>query len=395
MKELKGIRIAVLIAMCGLTASTIGMLTNVSGLFFTPVSDALGVGRGAVSMTLTICNLVYAATGLLTPRLMNRRSFKPLLLLGTLLTVGATAALSLARSVFPLYLLNILRGFGGGLLGVVLVTMVINNWFTQGVGLITSIALGCSGLAGALLSPVISSVIENSGWRVGYLVCAGVILLLNLPAVLLPIPLAPEDADTPAKAAEKQQSGSYWAGALFWMALLYGVCASAMAAIPQHFPGVSASYGLSASVGSLMLSVCMVTNTGGKLLFGALADRFGARRSILIFCLCTAVGFVLLLTLHVSAPMLIAAALVGFSYSMPTVGLVMMTKDAFGLSRYGAVYPKLALATTMSNALLSTVIGFLYDATQGYTLALALLLAVDVGMMALVIGIYRRTEKKQ
>ncbi|MCF2653084.1 hypothetical protein [Anaeromassilibacillus senegalensis] len=34
------------IACCGLAASSIGICTNAMGVFYTPVSEALGVGRG-------------------------------------------------------------------------------------------------------------------------------------------------------------------------------------------------------------------------------------------------------------------------------------------------------------------------------------------------------------
>lgn len=36
----------VLIGMCGLLASGVGLVTNVSGLFFTPIMEEFGVLRG-------------------------------------------------------------------------------------------------------------------------------------------------------------------------------------------------------------------------------------------------------------------------------------------------------------------------------------------------------------
>ena len=47
MKQLKGKYLMVLIAVCGIAAASMGMLTNVSGLFFTPISEELG-SRSAV-----------------------------------------------------------------------------------------------------------------------------------------------------------------------------------------------------------------------------------------------------------------------------------------------------------------------------------------------------------
>ena len=54
MKLPKGKYLMVLVSMCGLIAVSLGLLVNVSGLFFAPIAEELGVGRGEVSMTLTI-----------------------------------------------------------------------------------------------------------------------------------------------------------------------------------------------------------------------------------------------------------------------------------------------------------------------------------------------------
>ena len=50
----------VVIAGCGLISTSIGLGVNVSGLFFGPIASDFGVGRGSVSATLTVYNLVQA-----------------------------------------------------------------------------------------------------------------------------------------------------------------------------------------------------------------------------------------------------------------------------------------------------------------------------------------------
>ena len=48
----------------------------------------------------------------------------------------------------------------------------------------TSIMMCCSGAAGAVLSPVISKVIIDFGWRNGYRAVAAIVLFLCLPIML-------------------------------------------------------------------------------------------------------------------------------------------------------------------------------------------------------------------
>ena len=87
----------VLIVMCGITSSVLGVLINVGGLFFTPIAEELGALRGSVSMTLTITNLCFAVGGLFTARYINSHTFKRLVLAATLVLAGSTALMSLCR----------------------------------------------------------------------------------------------------------------------------------------------------------------------------------------------------------------------------------------------------------------------------------------------------------
>jgi hypothetical protein len=53
----------VVAALCGLSAATVGLITNVAGLFFSPMAEEFGVMQGAASMTLTIANICVALGG--------------------------------------------------------------------------------------------------------------------------------------------------------------------------------------------------------------------------------------------------------------------------------------------------------------------------------------------
>ena len=164
--------ILILLGMCGLLATNVGLCTNVAGLFFTPIAEDFGVLTGSVSMTLTICNLVFAVAGLLAPKVIKETSFRTILIAATVLVAGSTALMSMCNNIVLLYILNAIRGFAGGLTGFVLVTTVINSWFVDFNGLATSIAMSFSGIAGAVFSPIVSGIIQANGWRTGYLFIA-------------------------------------------------------------------------------------------------------------------------------------------------------------------------------------------------------------------------------
>lgn len=404
--KIKGTYLLVLVAMCGLIASGVGLVTNIAGLFFDPVASEIGVSKGQVSMTLTICNICFALGGMATPALMKARSPKPLLIGATIALAASTAALSLCHSIFTMYVLCVIRGLAAGVIGMVFATTVLGNWFVEGLGLVTSIAFGCSGIAGAVFSPIMSSVIAGAGWRMGYIVTAVLTVLLNLPSILFLPSVEPSicgqkalgatsvarSANGSSASTQKQKSSgtaSAISGVLFALVLVYAILCSGLTALPQHFPGIAESFGLGAT-GATMLSLCMIANTGGKVLFGILVDKIGARLSILGYSVAILVGLVLMLFVHAPVSLLVAAVLFGLSYALGTVGISMTARDVFGDANYTKVYPTFSLGGNFANAIFSSVVGFMYDFSGGYVLPLWVMLLMAVATAVTIVVAYAK-----
>ena len=398
--------VLVLVAMCGLIASGIGLVTNVSGLFFTPIAEEFGILKGSASLMLTICNISLAVGGTIVPRILSEKSLKPLLIGATALLAASTAALAFCPAIMPMYLLSVLRGLAAGMVTFVFVTTVLNKWFVANIGLATSIAMGCSGLAGALFSPIVNGVIGSVGWRMGFVTLAILTVVLNLPAILFLPSLDPKASGNQALAANLATQGSTAKAqpkdevatpismVVFAAVVGFALFASADTALPQHFPGLAESYMLDAAVGASMISLCMIANTAGKIVLGALIDRLGTKISVLLYTVLVAAGLAMLLVIRTPQTLLVAATLTGLCYSLGTVGITMVTRDAFGLGNYGRTYPIVNLVGNMSNAIFSSAIGFMYDFTSGYTLTLIMLLAMTAAIFAIVLFVYGKAPQK-
>lgn len=401
--KLSGRHLLVVMAMCGLLASGVGLVTNVAGLFFTPVSEEFGVLRGQVSLMLTITNISFAFGGMIAPRLLTEKTLKPLLIGATAVNVAATVGFSFCPGITPMYVLCVVRGLAAGMIGFVFVTSVINRWFVTNVALASSIAMACSGLAGALFSPIINGIIGGVGWRMGYVAIAAFTALLNLPAILLLPSLDPATAGLEALGAgtvrdEPKAETSASAAAPVSMVLLgavigYAVLATAVTSIPQFFPGMAESYGFGAALGASMLSASMVANSLGKIVLGALIDRLGTRISTIIYAAVVAASLVMLLIIRSPQMLIVAAAMCGLCYSLGTVAITMITRDAFGVANYDKTYPTISLAGNFANAIFSSVVGFMYDFSGGYVLPIIVLLACLGAAVASMLYVYaHRTE---
>ena len=371
----------VLVVCCCIVAASIGMLTNSAGVFFTPIAEDLGVGKGAVSMSLTLANIAYAFGGLMTVKVIHENNFKKMVFLfGTVYAIS-TALLSIAQSVFLLYVFSLIRGASTGVAGMVLVTILINNHYKEGVGFATSIALGFSGIAGALLSLVFSWMIGIAGWRLTYVVEGILAFLLYLPCIVGPVSLnnrIKEDA------VESKDTTTSTTGVvplpIFILVCAYTFLIASVTALPQHFPSLAST----AAVGSLMVSVTMVMNTAGKIILGAISDKIGAEKALEGYGVLVVIGLLVLVSFK-SHPIfsIVGAVLVGLVYAMSAVGAVLLSQNLFRES-YNAYYPKVSLVGTISNALFTTAVGFVYDIANSYDPALwlaALFAIVAIGTL--------------
>ncbi len=374
----------IVIAGCGLIGTCLGLGINISGLFFTAIAEEFQVGRAGVSASLTIYNLVHAFVGMSAPFFLKRFGLKKMLVSGTILQAAATFLLSKSNGLLSLWLLNALRGTAAGLIGTVTVTIIINYWFNRNNALMTSIAMCFSGLAGALLSPVISGIISGSGWRTAYQALAVLVLVFNLPSILLPITLKPEEAgmkpygEKAKTETEKieEKDISVPAG-LFAVLILFGITSSAITAFPPHLSGLAESYQL-ASAGALMVSACMITNSLGKVAIGRMIDQFSLKASIRLFTAGVLAGAAGLLLGRNNTVLIVSSALYGMSYGIAMVALVSLTRELFGVGQYSRIYPKAALASTFSNAIFTTVAGGAYDRFGSYSPMLAFLIVLII-----------------
>lgn len=371
----------VLVVCCCIIAASIGMLTNSAGVFFTPIAEDLGVGKGAVSMSLTLANIAYAFGGLMTVKVIHENNFKKMVFLfGTVYAIS-TALLSIAQSVFLLYVFSLIRGASTGIAGMVLVTILINNHYKEGVGFATSIALGFSGIAGALLSLVFSWMIGIAGWRLTYVVEGILAFFLYLPCIVGPVSLnnrIKEDA------VDSKDTTTSTTGVvplpIFVLVCAYTFLIASVTALPQHFPSLAST----AAVGSLMVSVTMVMNTAGKIILGAISDKIGAEKALEGYGVLVVIGLFVLVSFK-SHPIfsIVGAVLVGLVYAMAAVGPVLLSQNLFRES-YNAYYPKVSLVGTISNALFTTAVGFVYDIANSYDPALwlvALFAIIAIGTL--------------
>ena len=86
------------------------------------------------------------------------------------------------------------------------------------------------------------------------------------------------------------------------------------------------------------------------------------------------------------------AVLFGVVYTLPTVSLVLLCRDAFGTAQYSATYPKVSMVMSIVNAFGTSIIGYIYDWSGGYTISLIICAVIGVLAMLPAVTIYQKKK---
>lgn len=365
-----------------------GLFFNCNGVFMAPVSQALGVTRGAFSFYTTIGSFVGMGAMVLYGELYRRhpQRIHALMLASCVVCCACVLGYSFATRVWHFYILSACYGLMQANVSGLSLTTIINNWFIEKKGLATGIAFAGSGLVAAVMTPVAARVVATYGWRWGYRLLAAVGLGMMLTAILLlirvsPIPLGQKPLGALPQTERDGEPGPVtYTGitraralrtpAFYLLALAYifiGMCGQGT--LP-HLIAYLTSVGFEPTRAASVQSMVMVLMIAGKIGMGALFDRIGPIKSsmvtgFLIFGSVSGLAFVQ------AAPWVVIFFTLVYGLggsSVMTVPYSYLVSENFGTREYAAIYSTCNTMSGLVSAFGSPVAGALYDRAGDYSL---------------------------
>ena len=372
----------IILLMCLMAASSVGLSMNCTGVFFTPVSTALGIKRGTLALYSTIGSITTGVATMIIPKILTEKNFKRVLISGMLCNIRAIFCMSFCRRVWQFYLLAVFMGAGNSCFSTVIITIIINSLIHENLGTKTGLVLSFSGIGGAVFNPVLASIIETHGWQTGYRMMAVIMLLLCLPSMVYPIHYVS------ARKTNKEKRKSLIDGFMLKVFLAV-ILLQLIPSLGQHMIGIGTSKGLSSSHAAYLTSACMVANLSFKLLAGGLADRLGTLKTTVIMAAVNVIGDVLLLTGSHIVVLLIGAFLYGGVYAISALLISLMCKDLYGPEKYREAYPVVSFVSTATYAVCVSLVGYMFDFTGSYDLPVIRSIVCIILSTLMTAGLYR------
>jgi MFS family permease len=169
------------------------------------------------------------------------------------------------------------------------------------------------------------------------------------------------------------------------IALTHFACCAAHSGPIFHMVTNALDHGVSAMAAATVFSVAGVASFSGKIVCGLVADRAGAKGTLVIGLGIQAAAISLYLVTSQLGMFYTVAALFGFAYGgvMPLYAVVV--REYFGQKIMGAVFGAVSTAATLGMALGPVAGGWLYDALGSYAFMFVGSFAIGLGAVAVAI----------
>lgn len=371
-----------------LVAAVIGLAFSpgpmIFGLFAPHFAAGFGWSRGAIMLTLTFFNVAGVLASPLTGSLLDRHGVRRLLFPAMVaLALGFPALAWLAGSLSLLYAIAFAWGATTVATQSISYSKLITGWFVQHRGLAIGIAAAGLG-AGYVVMPLIAGALLSAfEWRVALSLLAVLVLavpfLCNLslarpaPEMLLVATSATSAGITLAEARRTREF------ALMATAIL--LASVALTGIVPHISLLALDHGLSTGQAAAVASAYGLSTIVGRVAVGWLADHFPVPRVAIAFFACSALGFVLAITVGATAgmPMLVVVALtIGLGFGAESDIIALFISRYFGQRAFAAIYGYLLAAFLVGSSIGPALFGFMRDASGGY----GAVMGVATGLMA-------------
>lgn len=346
------------------------------------VQVEFGIGRADASFPYTLMMVALGLGGVWMGRIADRRGIAPVLGVGA---VAIAAGYALAAQCHNIWTFGLVHGVLLGMLGgaATFAPLIADTalWWNKRRGFAVAICACGNYLAGTVWPPLVQWGIEHWGWRTTYLamglICGlgigalSLCMRLRAPHSTTPAASPGHDAD-PAPSADASGSRPFGMSQNSAQALLFlaGVACCVAMSMPQvHIVAYCVDLGFGAGRGAEMLSLMLACGIASRLIFGAISDRVGGLRTLLLGSALQGVALLMFLPVQGLVPLYVVSALFGLFQGGIVPAYAIIVREHFPAQQVGARVGWVTMATLVGMALGGWMSGWVFDLTGSYLAA--------------------------
>jgi MFS family permease len=342
-------------------------------VFLLPIARDTGWSVTGVSSAMTIGFVAMAFASIAWGSLFDRWGPRPIVFAGSVLLAVSLASASLTTSLVAFQLI-----FGlavGTAIAAIFAPMMacVTGWFDTHRSLAVSLVSAGMGMAPMTMSPFAAWLVSIYDWRTSLQIIAILAAVVMIPvSFLVRRAPAPKESGAAAPAEGELQSSMSTAQVLrspqFIILLLtnFFCCATHSGPI-FHTVSYAVTCGIPMITAVSIYSIEGLAGMGGRVVFGILGDRFGAKQVLVLGLLVQAFGALAYVFAQGLGSFYTVAALFGFIYAgvMPLYAVI--ARENFPMRMMGTVIGGTAMAGGLGMATGPLAGGLIYDTLASYT----------------------------
>jgi len=334
--------------------------------FFASFAGEFAAQRADVSLVFGLSGGVYFVFGAGAGMLADRFGPRAVTSAGMLLIAGGLLLCSFAQSMATVYLAY---GVGVGL-GIALVytpaIACVQPWFTQRRGLAAGLASAGIG-AGTVAVPLLAAAaIAWLQWRDAMRLLALAVAVLGLVSTGLlrraPAATAPAGGQIPGlRLREALRDRRFW-----WLYLSIVLAAPSMFIPFAHVSAAARDQGIDTAQAVGLVGLIGIGSLVGRFVIGALADRLGRLRTLLLMQISLGLAFLAWLAGGGYGVLVFFALWFGLSYGGIVSLLPAISMDLFGARAVAGIIGTLYTGAALGNLLGPVLAGAVFDRAGSY-----------------------------
>ncbi len=292
---------------------SVGSQNYVVGAFLKPMTDDLGWTRAEYTYARTVAQVIMAFTGFFIGAHVDRHGGRRLMLMGIAILSSSLFALSFVQELWHWIVLNgLIMTAGAAMIGNLVVNVTLSKWFVEKRGLAVALASMGVSTAGVVLTPAMTRVIDEFGWRDGWRFMGVGAAVLIVPVALM-MRRAPEDyglfpdGKSPVQvaagggqkasldfASSLTRSEALRTFAFYMLVLAFGMFGLTIGVMLLHTIPFMTDAGYSRSTAAFMITLASIPALVSKPFWGLLMDKTDPKRLASISAFVTGLSILLI-----------------------------------------------------------------------------------------------------
>lgn len=381
------------------------LILSAASIFYTPVTEELGISLSAYGLTVTILLLAEVVLLPFITKICNKWDMRVVLTLSLVLEAACFAVRAMATGIWAFYITAVLLSIPFAVFLNMAIPIIVNNWFATNTGFMIGLCAASQGIGGMLFNSIGGVIIQNYGWRPCFWMYVVVSVVL-IPVSLFVIRTRPSDKGLQPYGYEKLKdedkkevvaaTGVTLKKALrmpgFWLIVIAVPVSCLICQINYYINSYTQSLGLNAAVAGAITAVLQLGVLIFKFALGAVSDR-SMKAGAWFYCLCTVAAFLLLAMGGANTVAIVAAVfLYGNIYAATNLYGPLIVKDICGSRSFANIWSIIVMIVCLLSGFGATFWGVLIEQIGYHT---AFVACIVLSIVLLILYLLAFSQKKK